>query len=443
MWSLLSPGVLVALSSVAPSDGAPPPGAHVACTEVEQRVAGTLRRARSNSTLPIEDLAAEIAALGPAVLRPCLDTLERERVALVVPGDRVQKLSDPQREILLRALGGLPHEAVLRAALERTELSHETAARRLTLDVLGVAGSAEHLPRLREIGLIDGEEAPPRLVSKAFQGALAGILERDPSAYTALAGFLRDAPAALSGAIVGAVGDAGLPQGLSFLEHVASFRPEHLALCANQVRLIGRSGDLELDRELAQRLRWAVNPERPETCGALLLALGELRDYEAVPLLIEILASADAGLSGNALWALRRITDLNFPALPERWSAWYESELVWFTREQDFVLRDLHSGSPSAAAAAARTISERRLWREELALELMAALQRPHPTLRAPICRALERLGVDSVAPELVELLDDEDPASVQAAWRTLTALTGRELPADAMTWRLALASDS
>lgn len=443
MWSLLTQGALVALAPLSPVDGARPPGAVVACTVAEQHVAAALRRARLDRTLPPESLALEIAAFGPGILRPCLDTLERERVAQVTPGDREQKLSEPQREVLLLTLAGLPRDEVLRATFERTELSRETPARRLTLEVLGAAGNLAHLERLLDLGLLPHEERPPRVVENAFQGALAHLLAREPSAWETLPRYHREAPAALRDAIVCAVGDTGDPRGLDFLEHVITFQPAQLALCASQVRLLGRSGRPELDQGVAQRLRWALDPDRPETCGTLLLALGELRDYESVPLMIELLASADVGTSASALWALQRITALDFPALPERWSAWYESELAWFAREEELVLRDLHSGPPPAAAAAARAISERRLWREDLAQELVTALQRPQPTLRAPICRALERLGVDSVAVGLVELLDDDDPESAQAAWRALVALTGRELPADAMTWRLALARDS
>lgn len=443
MWSLLAQGALVALATIGPADGAPPPGAAVAISPAEQRVAATLRRSRVERTSETEAFAREISAQGPAVLRPCLDTLELQRVACVVPTDIEQMLSRPQREILLLALAELPSTLVLASGFERLALSREPAVRRLVLDVLQVAGGSTHLAELDELALGEDEALLRHELEESFQAALAGILRRDPRAFDQLSSFHRDAPEPLADAIVRAVGDAGDTRGLAFLEHAITFRASQTSLCASQVQRLGRSGDRQRDAELAQRLRWTLDPDQPEACGALVMALGELRDSESVPVLIEFLSGSHAGLAGNALWALRRITDLNFPALPERWSAWYESELAWFTREQDFALRDLHSGSPSAAAAAARAISERRLWREELAEELLTALQRPHPTLRAPICRAIERLGVDSVAPGLVDLLDDDDPASVQAALRTLTALTGRELPADSMTWRLALTGDS
>lgn len=440
MWSFLVPIVLTAQGALAPAE--PPPGPVVACTPAELRVASSLRRSRVERTLPAETFASEIAALGQAVLRPCLDTLERERVAAVAPGDTEQMLSVPQRGMVLAALAELPPAAVLSAALERAELSREDATRRLVLDVLGVAGGPQHLLELVAQTLPDdGSEPAPEVVA-SFQAGLAGILVREPRAYEALRSFHRDAPAALSDAIVMAVGDAGSTRGLSHLEHVLTFQPESTGLCASQVRRLGRSSDLEVDRALAQRLRWAVDADRPEDCRALLLALGELRDYEAVPMLIELLESDDRGIAGNAHWALQRITELKFAAQPERWRAWHEAELAWFAREEDAVLRALHVGSPSAAAAAAREIGERRLWREDLAQELLTALGRPQPALRSPICRAIQRLGVDNVTGGLVDLLDS-DPESAQAAWRALVALTGRELPADAMTWRLALARDS
>lgn len=443
MFSLLVPLALVAQGVLAQAPALPPPGALVACTPPEQRVAATLRRSRVERTLTTDTLAAEIAVLELAVLRPCLDTLERERVAAVVPGDREQMLSVPQRQIVLAALSRLAPAQVLAAALERAQLSREPVTRRLVLDVMGVSAGVRHLDQLVLQAMPeDGTEPQPEVVD-SFQAALAGILSREPRAYDVLPAFHRDVPEVLSDAVVRAIGDAGQPRGLDCLERVLTFHPESIGLCASQVRRLGRSGILELDRSLAQRLRWAVDGARPETCRALILALGELRDYEAVPMLIDLLESEDRGTSGNAHWALKRITELEFVAAPERWRRWYESELTWFAREEDAALRALHVGSPSAAAAAARAIGERRLWREDLAQELLHALARPQPALRSPICRAIERLGVDNVTGGLVELLDDSDPESAKAAWHALVSLTGRELPADAMTWRLALAGDS
>jgi len=446
MWSLLCQGVLTALApfgSGVPEE-APPPGGLIACTPAEQLLAGELRRAREQHTLDDETLPRTLAAAGIQIVRPCLDVLELERVAQVRPGDRAQQLSVPQREVVLRTLARLPVEPVVSAALDRAQLSQSRPVRRLVLDVLGAVGGPQHLQRLVEYGWLEGEPWPPRDVQASFQSALAAILAREPALYDRLGAFHRDAPEALGDAIVCAVGDAGDPRGLEFLEHVLTFRPELTAMCASQVRRLGRCEQPEVNRGLAQRLRWAIDPDRPETCRALLLALGELRDYEALPALIELLDSEDPGLQSNALWALRRITGLEFPGLSSRWASWYEAELEWFAKQEESALRDLHVGPPSAAAAATRAISERRLWREDLALELVSALERPQPTLRAPICRALERLGEPSVALGLVDLLDDDDRTSRDAALHALMALTGRDdLPADAMTWRLALALDS
>lgn len=445
MLSLLTHGTLSVLAPlcVGVGDGAPPPGGMIAHSPAEHRLASRLRAARRDRTLDDEQLPHELASFGLQVLRPCLDALELERVAQAVPGDQEQKLSVPQREVVLAVLSELPSASVIAAAIERTELSQTASVRRLVLDVVGATGGSQHLDLLVEQALMEGETWPPREVQESFQAALAKILVREPKLYERLGTFHRDAPVGLSDAILCAVGDAGDPRGLAFLEHVLTFRPESISICASQVRRLGRSGDVRVDRGLAQRLRWAVDVDRPAASRALLLALGELRDYDSMPILIELLDSEDSGLASNALWALRRITDMNFPGNAARWETWYERELAWFEHEEESALRDLHVGPPSAAAAAARAISERRLWREDLALELLGALERPHPALRAPICRALERLGESNVALGLVELLDDADPDSAAAALHALVELTGRDLPADVSTWRLALAMDS
>jgi hypothetical protein len=432
------------LAAIAPSAtaqaGELPPGFVPALSPEQVRLATALRRSRVERKLDPAIFAAEIAAGGIAQIDSCLTVLEIERIPPVQPGESPQVLSRPQREIVLAALGSLRREPVLAATFARLEAWPEQSTRVVTLGVLSVAGEAKHLDQLSKLALPVHAEQPTGAAEEAFREAMAGILKRDPHAFERLPALLRDAPEVLAGSIVIGVGDAGQRSGLPFLADVLRFRTDLGSLCADQIRRIGRSGKAEVDLELAQGMRWMLDPARPELCRTALLALGELHDYESIPGMIVLLSSSDRGLSSNALWALQRMTDLRIPAIADRWEAWYAKEQSWFQREEAATLKDLHTGTAAESSRAIRHLGERRIHRGELAVELIMALERPERHLRTQICGALSRLGADAAVPALVEMLEDADPVCAQAAWRALTQITGQELPASASQWRAALA---
>lgn len=403
-------------------------------------VAAALRASRTHHAQGGAAFSEGIAGRGLVAVPAALEVLVRRRVPGVHEGELEQLLSVPQRDVLLAALAALEPRAVLSQARMRCEGSQDLGTRTAMIEVLGALGGADELEQLLAPALLLEETELADELRAALREALARLLARDERAFTRLAALLRRQRPQLVPPVLFALGDAGDERGLAILDEVLNFHPDQGQLAASQVPRIGRSLAPEVNRQLADRLHWMLDPARLGECRAAVLALGVLRDHEAVPALIGFLEGDHAGLRDTALWSLREMTGLAFAADATLWRRWHERELAWFRTDLRGIPARLRSGEPAVVVAALRDLGERRMRREELALEVLPVLERPEADLRALACATLARLDEPLVAPALVDLLEDQDAGAARAAAEALAALTGKDLPPERAAWSAALA---
>ncbi|MEW6071023.1 MAG: HEAT repeat domain-containing protein [Planctomycetota bacterium] len=273
-------------------------------------------------------------------------------------------------------------------------------------------------------------------ISRAVEGGVAEILARDPAAYERLVLLQRETPDALLPAVVRTVGAPRDDRGLEFLGDVIGWRSQFAGPAIAQVSALGASDSLARNESLARLIRPYLDPESVELCPAAALALGELRDVEAVRPLLDLLENGAPGVRANALWALRRITGLSFPAEPATWRVWFEEEEEWALRSMASVIRALESPDEGEIAAAIQAASYHPLLRHELSEALGRVLDHPRAGLRALVCRTLERLASPVSIPPLIERLEDHDDAVRGSALHALQEITGRrDLPPDPAAW--------
>lgn len=399
----------------------------------------TLRRARSQPDLQPEALVVELDAVGEHSTPAFLELLECERVPPLEPGQIEQVLSEPQREILLAALARRPVNSVISALDRRLELAHDCAGRLLAVRVLGAVGSAQSLERVVNLALAAEETEPSASIEAALRRASASILLRDVQAFGNLEQLLPRAPQALRTTLVQSAGDTQDTRGLPILSRALALQADLAPVVAAQVSRIGRSLDVKVNQDVAERLRGALQSNDPGVQRTVALALGELRDEHSIPTLIELLDSGDPGLSRNVAEALRRCTGLEFGTDAARWRRWYSQERSWFARDELAALRDLQSRDPAKVSTALHEIGRRRTERDALASEVIEVLRRAESALRAQACDTLAALGSSVALPALVERLASDVPFCSQSAWRALCSITELDLPADAAAWREAL----
>lgn len=404
---------------------------------VEHETARLLRSIRGDEPREPSDVLGELAAAIAPDLEPVLRILAARRVPGVAEGERDQKLSIYQRQLALDALAALP-PARVRSELARVLRDDgEPDERAAKIRVLGACGSGHDLGQMLLCALPD-PRAPQPLddeVADALTTALATLLGRDAPTMGGLEqryAFLDDR---LVPSVLQALGETQDHRALALLHTAVKRADEHLLLALAQVRRAAPSPSAEADAALAATIRPFLDRERPTHCRAAALALGQLEDALSVERLIVLLSDEDAGLAANALWALRRITQLGFPAAAHVWEAWYAEERRWQRAERADVLRDLQSLNRGESAAAIRELSRRRLDRAAIARQLSTALAHPYASSRLLACRALAEVGSRRELPALVGALDDEDATVREAAYAALRALSPHALPPDAQAW--------
>ena len=145
-------------------------------------------------------------------------------------------------------------------------------------------------------------------------------------------------------------------------------------------------------------------------------------------------------MQSRAVRALQEITDLSFKGSVSRWQAWYEEEQAWFDGEAGNAFDALRGGSDAEIFAALRSLSKRRLHREEIASGIASLLDHPTPAMRVLACQSLAQLKSPAAVLFLIDALHDGSDEVAEGALGALRALTGLDLPLDATAWERACA---
>lgn len=410
-------------------------------SEAQRSVAGLLRSARSGDVLP-EKLPAALCALGPAALPALCDILAQERIPRVHAEDAAQLLSEPQRRILLSALAQFP-PAVLRAELDQRLATkpapEELQLRILALRVLGLIGTHADLPALAGLAPRKQGEVPDA-GGEPLRAAYAAILRREPAQVARLVQLLPQIDLSAAKQLLFAVGDLGDRRGMALLDTCARFYPPLAQQALALVPRLGPSDDPELDHGLAAWLAANLDLDRPEWNRASLCAIGLLDDGTQVPVLLESLRSQQRAMHQAALAALQHISAQSLGDSVEPWREWYARESAWMQHGRQIAEHSLHSKDPAVIVEALDAYAGHRLFRDDLATDILPLLEHALPNVRVMACESLARIGSKRALQALVSHISDERPAVADAAWRAACALSGQVLPRSASDARELLA---
>lgn len=405
--------------------------------ELHRQLAEPLRASRKDFARG-QELLARLVAPGPRAIAPLLDMLVQGRVPRAQPDDAPQLLSIPQRELLLSALARLPADA-LRVEIERRiprpPEKADPDVQLAALRVLSVIGTRADLHGLAALAPREKDEIGPD-AAEALRAAYAGILRRDPAALSGGLNLLQSLDPGPGKQLLFALGDLGDKRALPMLDVCARTIPALAQQAAALVPLVGPSGDPDLDQPLAAWLGDRIDPERPEWTRACLLAIGVLDNGSQVPVLLEQLESAHPGLRQAALGALRSVSGLGMGDSKAAWREWYARETEWQERGRQLARTALGSGQDVLVARALDAYGDHRLFREELAEDVLDVLGHGSPPMRVLACDTLARIGSKRALGELVELISDADAALADASWRASCALSGQTLPRTAQEAR-------
>ncbi|MFT4539933.1 MAG: hypothetical protein ACI835_002382 [Planctomycetota bacterium] len=399
----------------------------------EERILETLRESREARSMESEPWVDSIEDDIGKSIPLLLELLETRRIPKTEDDHEAQRLSEPQRSILLSGLSRMPAAKLVNAAetlLEAQELdAHDYA---LAIVLRSLTASPAQLEPISQLALaVKSEDAKlhPALEA-AFGESLQRMLEDEPACASEL-GFLRASSfKLLLPRTIRAIGKARTALGCSTLLWIARTEQELRPAVFAQIRLTGPSHDEAVNTALIKLMVDHVRsaPEREKRSAVV--ALGELEHPRAVEVLIPLL-EAESGVASDALWSLQKITGMRFAADPFRWKHWFEQEIKWQHEAYPAVVQDLHGTDAAKAVAAIRTLATHHLHRKLHSQELARALDEG-PRVRKPmICSALQMLNSDDALPALLRAFDTEEERQRNAALRALAAISELDLPSE------------
>jgi hypothetical protein len=401
----------------------------------------TIQSLRRRDAPPIPDLMAQVVEQGPVVIEFLLEVLT-QGVVPALDREEPQILSIYQEELVLTSLESFGRELVFPLIEDRFETSdrRELAG---AVRALGAVGTSRDLDLILDLRF-EREIALEPWLSDALQEGMTGILRRDRDAPGFLTLRWRNADPALLAPMVAALGDAGDARGVEILGDVIVWHADLASNAVGQLRRLGPHPLPGVNAAIASNLRpqldtWSSSPGH---LRAVILALGELQDFQSVPMLLDLLQEESSGLRQNTIWSLQRMTGLHLGEDPEFWSAWYESEREWFMDERPRLRSYLSLSDPAKVTSALREYSTHRLFRHDLAQDLAVVLWREESHLRILTCGVLAQLESNQPVPDLIALLEDADDEVNGAALSALQAITGLDLPGDPEAWRDAVGLD-
>lgn len=385
---------------------------------------------------PAAPLEARIAALGADVVPPLFACLEARAVGDEwAPGGEGFTLDGSRYEAGLAAFGLVPRSAVQALADALAEEVWSSERRSLALRV----GAVARLDCARVIALATPPEEDARLerglrhrATEAFEAALADSA-RDAWLVHARWSTLHPQVAECAVEAIGALEPAdSLPVLTRSLGVVAGLDCGLLRAVADAARR--RTSVLSADYGDAVR-KILETTDDSATRYAAAVAAGALGDPRSVPRLVELVGGDDVAARIGAAQALEDITGLELDDNHDRWLAWYEEELRWWTLGSPETFAALRSSHPSRVANAIHEIGRHRLDTDGLALELVVCLDHDEDAVVRLTCEVLALQGSWNAVPGLVRLARGGDRAASEAALQALARITGHAGPADDRRW--------
>jgi len=296
-------------------------------------------------------------------------------------------------------------------------------------------GSGDHARLLARLTLEADPSAPivPELRA-GFTEALSAMLARDGAAVSRMRELVADLPPRLSGSIVDALATVPSDEATrclaSLLGRSTGLDPLILARLAER----GRAG-VHIDENTQEAVRRYLGSADPAILCAAAHTAGELRDCEAVEVLVQLVDHPEERVRSSVFAALASISGLAYGSDGARWTSWYHAEMRWWDEEADALLVRIERGHGAEFARAARQAMEHRLFRDRIAEAFAQALRRNNLEEVRLSCRALGQLGSTTAVRGLLECMQASDPSVREAAWKALQSITGSDLPPESDSW--------
>lgn len=429
----LACALLLGVPLLSAGAGAGPPSVQEAAAVRTGRANELLLRSLDVAFEPAH-LKGALHALGPAAIPELVEILGRGELR---SGDEIRALEPRYELLILSALSSWPDGAFASTLERMANTDAEPGFRAAALRALAWRGRRQAIPVLlavappgREATFVEAE------VRSAFGAALQQVLQRDAGARAFLVRHLPRVHPALLETVVDVLGAEAGPLALETLGELLGRRRGMDALLLLQIGRLARKLPATTGLRVGEDVRPYLAHHEPALAILAADACGQLRDFDAIPLLVEALDGRDPNVRAMSASALARITGLGYGDDADDWHGWLDEELAWWATEEERCREAIAGGAPAEVVDAVRAVGLRKLHPELRAELLTLALDREEPdVLRLAALRRGEVPSRHRLA-RLVALLEHPTAEVRENALAGLRAITGNVLTPDPRLWR-------
>jgi HEAT repeat protein len=404
--------------------------------DVATRVREILRGIRAGEPVSIEDVSGRLAGLGPTAIPVLLEVVESETLttatAPTVKGGADSSasagaLEPEQMETVIAALSRFRRADLVGPLSHLLLESKRVRAKSPCLRVLAAVGDQRDLDLLcRAVRpRVDEAQLDPS-TSEDFEAAVAGILERNETAFNAIKTCIRSEPAATRSSLYRSLSDTISNQGLEELGEQLGIRPVEDRFVLSEMARAAAWIPLPVPESIPGYVRTYLREDDPSFVQIAAECLGHLEDQDSIQALVPLLRHADPAVGHAAHMALRSITGINLIPDAERWNAWLTAEAGWLTDDLPRMTSEFRTGEEAARVAAISEMAAHPLYRRQITEILADAMAHDTPKMRRIACVALQQLGAASAIPFLEKCAQDPDRELARAARSALKSLPHR-----------------
>ena len=412
----------------------------------EARAVQRLLDPRHRAGRATAELVGELVGVGPrsapvlvAMLIGALPGTDWESSGLTLEDALGNSASDDV--LLTEALRGLPPASVAHALADACAGDAPLDRRLVGLHLLAEAGQGREAVACWHAVASGIEEIHLRraYVRAQLESALARCLARSASSFESLRKDARTWERRLLPSLLHACVLAERRQGVDVLFDLHDTDREL------DLELLGLLPGLAANTVGALdelRVGWFAHflgDEDPNVRSSAALALGKLCDPGSAERLIDALDDSDARVAQSALWALKHMSGVQLSGSREIWGNWIEEERSWSNEKRAQLVELLAAPEPERVVEGLRELSQHPFYRHASAAAIVAVLSRDDPLLLLAACSAAKELDSLATADALTALLDRPEEGVRNAARSALVALTGQDLPAEALAWQRVL----
>lgn len=371
---------------------------------------------------PETDLERQLAALGLSAFPSLFDCLRDGQYWVSTDeGFESHSLTLDQTSSLLAAFARFPGPGLKSLLRERTTDEPTAENRRTALRLLAPIARKSDLAFCMQLAQpLSPDMRVDMLAAEHLQRCLEQLLTESSSTLRSLRTTFERAHLDLRSTIISAVTNVGTDDGLQALSEFLTLTDELELFILSSMGRVAATATLPVDGIIIARVRQLEGSDDPRRVREALLLLGRFEDAESVPRLIDRLEDEDQGIRSAAHWSLKHLSGLALREDPLRWRMWHKTEADWWKVHAPEVLGWLRSFDVLDRKRAVAIISQRRLRKHTLALELLPLLSDSDESVIKQTLRALSILDARSAAPKVQELLEHHSQEVRESAEATL-----------------------